>query len=195
MILARKLLVFLIPIIIVACANVNRAYQHDGLRINHSYDTVTNNISPERTIINFLKWYKNNEARLHQIPVLSGGLGNPTSFYRVDFKASELYLSELKKSGFLSDKFLNDLRQFFIKSDEYLKIHPQNDGPAPGFEADLVMKSQDYMDVWANLNKAKMIQKEIKEDKALIVLLFAGNYKNKYNLSRSGNTWLLDAIE
>jgi hypothetical protein len=62
---------------------------------------------------------------------------------------------ERKESSYLSKRFLNKLRQHFAESNKCLKQHPQNDGPAPGFEADLIIKAQDYMDVWANLDKVK----------------------------------------
>src|SRR4051812_46437040 len=58
--------------------------------------------SPDNTVLGFLRWYKGNEERLHQIPLLTGGLQDTTTFYSVDFIATELYLSELKKSGYLS---------------------------------------------------------------------------------------------
>ena len=63
--------------------------------------TIDIETSPDSTVISFLKWYRENEDRLHQIQLLTGGLDDTTSFYSVDFEATENYLAELKKSGFL----------------------------------------------------------------------------------------------
>jgi hypothetical protein len=157
--------------------------------------TVSNRITPDSTVIAFLKWYRDNEDRLHQIQLLKGGLKDTTTFYSVDFKATERYLYELKKSNYLSDRFLNELRLHFTQSNEYLKKNPQNDGPAPGFEADLIMKAQDYMDVWENLNSVKVIDRKLDGNNAFIKFLFAGYYKTKYYLTNNGNTWLIDSID
>jgi len=158
-------------------------------------NVAPNVVSPESTIIAFLKWYKYNEERLRQIQLLTGGLKDTTTFYSVNFKATEKYLSELKKSGFLSDRFLEDLRTHFIQANEYLKQHPQHDGPAPGFEADLIMKSQDYMDVFENLDNVKVLDKNMNGNKAYLKLMFAGYYKTKYYLAMHRNKWLIDKIQ
>lgn len=152
-------------------------------------------ISPDSTIIAFLTWYRDNEERLRQIQLVKGGLEDTTTFYSVDFLATEKYLSELKKSGYVSNKFLDTLRQNFNKSNEDLKAHPQNDGPPPGFEADLIMKAQDYMSVWDGLNKAKLIEKNINNNTAHIVYLFADYYRMKFLMSKSGKHWLIDSLD
>jgi len=124
--------------------NINGSTLNHGLTISKSVKPD----SPKRTIINFLKWYKSNEARLNQIGVLKGGLPDTTTFYYVDFKNSETYLNELKKCNFLSDAFLYDLRKRFADLDSILRRYPQNDGPVLGYDYDPIMKAQDYMDVW-----------------------------------------------
>lgn len=189
------LLLFLTSLI--ACSDTkSESFRTDseGIFVFNS-DTVYHETSPDSTVISFLKWYRDNEDRLHQIQLLTGGLADTTTFYSVDFEATEKYLTELKKSGFLSDKFLGDLRQHFFKSNEYLKQHPQNDGPAPGFEADLIMKSQDYMDVWDSLESVKVIEQKRTAGRDTIKMIFAGYYKTKYYLTKYGDKWKIDNIE
>jgi hypothetical protein len=70
-----------------------------------------------------------------------------------------------------------------VKCDKKLKILPLNDGPPWGFDADLIMKSQDYMDVWTNINKAKVLGKRIIGNKAHLRLSFGG-YKMKFDLTK-----------
>ncbi len=155
----------------------------------------TKTISPDSTIINFLKWYHDNESRLNKIQLVKGGYPDTTTFYRVDFSQTENYLAELKKSGFVSDKYLSDFRIYFSKADADLKKDPQNDGPPAWFDADLVMKSQDYDDVWNNLEKAKTTIKEITDNSAEVFIQFQPNYKMKCHFTKIGNSWLLDLLE
>lgn len=197
MTIIKNTLLLLIIMSTFACSDMktkNSNTYKEGMKLA-SIDPAPKSISPDSAIIAFLKWYKDNDERLHKIQLITGGLDDTTTFYSVDFKATERYLSELKKSGFLSEGFLNELRKHFTQSNEYLKKHPQNDGPAPGFEADLIMKSQDYMDVWENLDKVKVINEKTSSDKAFVELLFAGNYKTKYFLTKKGNKWLIDTID
>ena len=56
------------------------------------------------------------------------------------------------------------------------------------------MKAQDYMDVWDNLDSSKVIEKKVDNSKASIKMLFAGYYKTKYYLTKTGNKWLIDSI-
>lgn len=151
-------------------------------------------IDPDSTGINFLKWYCDNEERLRQFYVVKGGLPDSTTNYYIDFITVERYIAELRASGFLSDAYLNDLMDYFKQCNLYLKKHPQNDGPPSGFEADLIMKSQDYADVWSNIDHPKIISKTILQNKAVLDLQFAKYYNIKYFLSRNRNEWLIDSI-
>jgi len=149
---------------------------------------------PDSTVLRFLKWYHLNEDSLHKIPIIKGGLKDTTTFYRIDFQKTEMYLSELNKTNCISQKYISDFRNFFIKSDKYFKENPQNDGPANGFEGDIIMLAQDYMDVWENLDSMRSIYRNIKGDKATIKVGFGKFYKPTYNLTKINNHWLIDSI-
>ena len=56
------------------------------------------------------------------------------------------------------------------------------------------MKSQDYMDVWSNLDNIKILNKDINNDKAYLKLEFGDYYKTKYFLTKRDGLWLLDNI-
>jgi len=176
---------------LLAQGNSNVATSTNTLNIRKT----TKEDNPKRTVITFLKWYKANEKRLDGIIYLKGGLKDTTTFYSVDFKETETYLNELKKSNFLSDFFIYDLRKYFAGLDNYLKQHPQNDGPVSGQDVDLVIKAQDYMDVWENLNSSKIIFSNVTKTKATIKLQFIGNYKTIYSLTKHGDKWLLDRLD
>ncbi len=183
----RHLFILITVLSIVSCKN-------DSPKTYNQFNPEITEILPEQTVINFLKWYRDNEERVNKIRYIRGGLKDTTTFYRIDFKAADKYFSELKKSNFLSDVFINDLRDYFKKGDENFVNRPQNDGPPDYFDFDLIMKSQDYMDVWTNLDKATVIEKEVSNNTAYIELLFNGNYKTKYCLTKTNGKWLIDNI-
>ena len=174
---------------IAACSGTEKKQDIDNAQI------VSNTNSPDSTVINFLKWYRDNEERLSKIQLIKGGWPDTTTFYSVDFNQTEKYLLELSKSNFLSEKFISDLRDYFKTSNEYLIQHHENDGPPSGFDADLIMKSQDYDDVWTNIDKAKELSKDISSNKANLKFQFAGNYKMEFSLSKTGNKWLIDLLD
>ncbi len=150
---------------------------------------------PETVVNNFLKWYKNNDARLNSIPLIKGGAPDTTSFYSVDFTQIEKYLNELKKSGFLSDKYLNDLRSYFKNLNDSLKKYPQNDGPPFGFDLDFIMKAQDYTDIMDDLDSLKISTKKIENNHATVIIDRLPPMKMVYSLSKKVNDWLIDTFE
>ena len=188
-----------IPILQILFVNANTllAQKNNVSALNNGI-TISKSVkqdSPKKTVINFLKWYKSNEKRLNDIKILKAGLTDTTTFYSVDFKETETYLKELKKCNFLSNTFLHDLRKRFADLDSLLKQYPQNDGPVMGYDIDLIMKAQDYMDVWENLNSSKIISRSITKNKATIKLQFIANCKYIYSLTKYGDKWLLDRLD
>lgn len=154
------------------------------------------NEHPKKTIIDFLHWYKNNMTRLDSFSLVNTAFGGDTTkFYSVNFEATEAYLAEFKKSGFVSDKYVQVMRGYFKKCDDYLKKHPENDGPPDGFEFDLVMWSQEYDEDLANIDKSKVIDQTIADNKATVKLGFPTGGHLLYKLSKQGDKWLIDRIE
>lgn len=180
---------------IAACSNIasKNTASEQAIVSSDANNTPTQVLPPASTVMAFLKWYRSNEERLNQIPIIKG-LADSTTFHSVDSKASEKYLKELKNSGYVSDRFLDSLRRHFVQSNDYLKQHPENDGPVPGFDADLIMKSQDYVDIWENLEKVNVLENGVVDNKAFVTLYFAGNYKTRYFLTKSGKGWLIDNL-
>lgn len=149
---------------------------------------------PDSTVLRFLKWYHQNEEELNRLHFFKGGLNDTTTFYSVDYTNTEIYLARLLSSQCLSNKFIADFRNYFIQGDLYLKRHPQNDGPVDGFDYDLIMKSQDYMDVWDNLDSMKTLSREIIGNKAIIKVSFGKYHSPSYNLTNVQGRWLIDSI-
>jgi hypothetical protein len=79
--------------------------------------------SPETTILNFFKWYKDNGINLVNDLVLnnSGGTWDSTKFYAVSFPATEKYLKTPTEKGMVSNKYVDKWRDYFKKCDQHFK--------------------------------------------------------------------------
>jgi hypothetical protein len=153
----------------------------------------TTSKQPETIVKEYLNWYKLNRDRLEKINMVPGIPGDSTHAYTVDFTIVESYLREIKKSGFVSNSYIREFREYFKASDDYLKKNPQFDGPAYGFGIDLVFKAHDYFEIENNLQRMKVHSKSISGDKAKIIIQIASS-KMIFNLTKSGRSWLIDSL-
>ena len=156
--------------------------------------SVTLKGNPKRVVHNFLMWYKKNRTNLQKFRLVRANPGDSTKAYRVDFKETEKYLTELKKSGFLSDQYINSFRQYFETADANLKMNPQYDGPAEGFGFDLVLKAEEADEILDRIPKLKMVTKPIDPDTTKVYVKLPYVYM-VLKLIRSGNTWLIDSLD
>ena len=148
---------------------------------------------PETVIKAYVNWYKHNRERLEKFNMVPGSPGDSTHAYAVDFTVAEAYLRDIKKSGFVSDQYIDNFREYFKANDDYMKKNPQFDGPAYGFGIDLVYKGHDTPEIEYHLKKFKILSKSISGNKAQIVVKMASS-KYIFNLSKSGKSWLIDSL-
>ena len=197
----RKRHEILFLIILTACSSSEKDGQQS---INNYSDTIVKinrkefysiDQQPAKTIIDFLKWYKINRNRLVGIETVKNVPNSEnydsTKFYSVNFEGTEKYLSELKRSGFISDKYIGSWREYFKKCDENFKINPRNDGPAEGFDFDFITWTQEYEETLANINKTKVLNEQIINDKAMLVIDLYG-MKLGYWLTKINDKWIID---
>lgn len=91
----------------------------------------------------FFAWYKKNFDTLNHIRIVQlTGTGNNTQ-YRVNTAEAEKYVSMLRWSGLFSEKFCRTKLDYFMEQDKLLLKDKQNDGPPTGFEADLMLMTQE----------------------------------------------------
>jgi len=155
-------------------------------------------ISPEETVIRFLEWYKSNRHELNKIPLVlnSTALEDTTKPYTVNFEGTEHYLSELKKCGYLSEKYLSSWRDYFDKAAQNWKVNPQFEGPPDYFDYDFIMLSQDFTEELKELNLSNATLNQIENDFAYVVLNFkVSPMKLSYQLSHNGGKWQIDDIQ
>ncbi|MBB6005282.1 hypothetical protein [Arcicella rosea] len=151
---------------------------------------------PTKTIIDFLKWYRNNLGIQGNLLKTNPNLPKDTvAYYSVNFLETEKYLSKLQSTGFISDKYINKWRVYFKKCEQNLKENPQpNDGPADGFDFDFIMLGQEYNDDLDIIEKAKIKSLIISNKNAIIKLYFSFGNEIIYNLTQYGDKWQIDDI-
>ncbi|WP_051189392.1 hypothetical protein [Daejeonella oryzae] len=150
--------------------------------------------TPKKAVRNFLKWYEENMERLKQFDLISGKPGDSTKAYRVNFGETEKYLAELKKSGFVSDQYINQFRNYFKIADANLEKYPQYDGPAQGFEFDLVLQTHDLDETFHLAKKGQYVLKPQSPDTTKVYIRLT-TIVMLLKLTRSGNSWLIDSLE
>lgn len=197
--LLKSLTVFLFAFLIACTGNNNTPETTAGGKSTSQTATKNNNSNnskPANTITGFLKWYKVNMDRLGKIPMVNNSFSeDSTKLYSVNFEATEKYLAELKKSGFISDAYVTSSRDYFKKCDEHFSETHQYNGPPDGFDFDLIMWSQEYDYELANIDKTKVISQSIHDNHATVKLEFPGGARLIYELSGKEDKWLIDKIE
>ena len=105
--------------------------------------SIRNEKEIKATIVGFLNWYKENESQLMTSSIIRGFNEDSIkkdSILRIDLKSVDDYLSNFKKSNFVSDSFLGGLRARYKNVSDTLFKYPVIDyfGPVPGLECDLL---------------------------------------------------------
>jgi hypothetical protein len=152
-------------------------------------------LSPEGTVVNFLKWYRDNDTSLANDLVLNNGEGRDTSKnYAVNFPATEKYLQTLKSTGMISVSYIDKWRYYFKSCELHFIQQPSKEGPPPGFDYDFILQSQEDPGL-DELDKVKfeLLDKELNSEQ--VIIKFPSGYQYKYFLSRSDRHWLIDDIE
>jgi hypothetical protein len=190
----KALYIILLAIPFLLCCSENGQSKDNQQKETETIDS--SNIKAANTVINFYKWYRNNQNIQNCLVKNScSETFDSTKFYAVDFDATEKYLSTLKQTGYISDKYISDWRTYFKECDENLKKYPTNDGVPDGFDYVFVTKSQDFEEELNTVEKAK-ISKVINENgKKIITIKFLTGAELNFELSFINNRWYIDKIK
>ena len=155
-----------------------------------------------RNIVNFLTWHKKSDADTmkENRQIIRYVSVNKNMVRRVmDKKSVEKYLAFYKKSGFLSDMFINNLRGYFyeigitlaksplIKKGEIIKIQ--------GLDIDEILQSDEPELLMDNIDKSHFKKIVVLSNKA-IVQLYTPNSEitTVFTLTKVNDVWLIDYI-
>lgn len=153
-------------------------------------------LQPANTILGFLQWYRQNVTRIKQIEMVSPSTDPKLNgAYAVNFTATEQYLDELKKSGFVSDTYISNWREYFKQADEKLKKTGQREGPVKEFEKDFVMWSKDYTDDLKRIEKSTVEYQKAANDEGVVMIGLPTVGRVKYKISKQNGKWLIDDIK
>jgi hypothetical protein len=194
-----KFITLIALVLLVACNNVNSSrQQHDREDQNMKPGDKINRIVKHesvKTVFDFLRWYRANYKQLSQITLVNKSAADhdSTKYYSVNFKGAEDYLSRLKGSGYISDKYIDEWRRYFQEREKNFKKNPQKDGPPDGFEFDFVLWTQEVDETLEKIENPKLI--EVKESSTSSIVKVDIMMRLGFTLSKNNGKWLIDNIE
>ena len=142
-------------------------------------------------IYNFLKWYKNNYEDLMSITLVPASIDqNANNLYKVNFNKLDLYLEKLKSSGYLSNGYISNLRNYVKNCNSKMIKNSQTDGPPEGLDFDLVLATQEVDDTLAKIDQIIFNQVEINKDTAVVKIKLV--YDLTFKLKKVNGKWLID---
>lgn len=172
------------------------------LLINNSFGQEKNGdkLKIKHTITSFLHWYKNNENKIETVRIIKGLNENEEkkgdSLARIDMDAVDVYLFNLKKSNFVSQSYLNNIRYYYQEIADTLKKYPLVDyfGPIGGLEADLILgfEPEETLDY---INKGVFTRIYMVGDKAIAQFDIFNHDHLIFTLSKVEEKWLIDDLE
>ena len=146
--------------------------------------------------INFLKWYKQHRDTITKIEMVNNvtyGENEKGKPYSVNFGKAQEYLSALRASGYISDKYMSNQMDYYKKCDKYFKENPELGGPPVGFDFDLVLWTQEIESTLAAIDTAKVMEQVTGSDTAAVTLDVM--MQLKFRMSKAGGKRLIDNIE
>jgi len=150
---------------------------------------TTDSQQARQTVLDFLTWYKKNISAINRFPLVNQKGEEP---YSVNLKNGERYLGYLKKSNLLTDKYLDNWRQYFKERNEGFRQNPENEGPPTGFEYDLVLLSQDVDMQLNSLSSLKINKIAVLNNSAKVNFKLIEEYQ--FELLRRNNRWMINNI-
>jgi len=190
----EKLYTLLISIAFLISCTENHDFE--TTQLNNNTVNGADDMSAGNTTLNFYKWYRDNQnIQTRLVNNACDDTFDSTRFYSVDFKATEKYLTALKNSGFISDKYILDWRDYFKECDKNFKKSPINEGPPEGFDYDFVMNSQDFETELNTVEKAKISEIMGAKEKNTVTVQFLTGTIRTFELSLVDNKWYIDKIK
>ena len=196
----QKQLAICIWFVLAACSSADKT-KVPALGNNFAVNAVPPtdeafNKQPANTILNFLRWYRAHISELKKIEMVTHS-ANPDSAnsYVVNEAATEQYMNELQKSGFVSDKYIARWRMYFNNCVETLRKTPQTEMPVKGFDFDFVMFSKDSEDDLVRIEKSTVEHQHITNDEGSITVGLPTVGRLRYWITKQDGKWLIDDIK
>lgn len=123
----------------------------------HTQDDIEiNNEDCSSAVKEFLSWYKIHFDSLKALQLVDLIEDSVNVHYRINFNNAQKYIGELKASGLFTEEYLENLLRYFKERDGEFVKENQSDGPPIGFEADLLLHTQEPELVLKNFASLKI---------------------------------------
>jgi hypothetical protein len=152
-------------------------------------DSLSINPDCQNTVKDFLAWYKMHFDSLKAIQLVDLIEEGSIAQYRVNFKNAAKYIDQLRSSGFFSEKYCQSKLQYFKEKDQELVKDKQSDGPPVGFEADLLLYTQEPREV---LKKYRLLK--IDQINPTVFKLISVDNNLLFNLETQSGKCIIDEI-
>jgi hypothetical protein len=156
----------------------------------------TGEIKIKETIIGFLKWYKAEQKDTSNkgYSFIKGGYPDTTTQERIDRDGIEKYLDRFRKSGFVSETYINDLRGYFVDIEKLLEKIPKHNDlvKIPGMDIDFVLQTFEPEAILDHIDSSRIEKLYIIYNKALIKLHVSQHIDMLFILTKRNDKWLID---
>jgi hypothetical protein len=146
---------------------------------------------PVKTVVEFLNWYRTDYDSINGFEMVNWR--DTTVAYSVNFEGTEKYLEYLKKSGYISDEYVQRWRGYFKECEENFKKNPQKDGPPEGFEFDFILWTQTIDETLESIDNPRLISKEVKDNEGVVNIDIS--MRLSFHLKKFEGKWKIDRIE
>jgi len=173
------------------CSIPNNDFQRKNKKNDNEKQVV------KTAAINTLKWFfnvHNKTQRSFNKFYIKGNEGDSTNPYRIDFDGVTEYIDYLKKTDLFSQKFFDDLLEYFKKCDSNFRAINQFDKIPVGFEYNLITKDMDDVGIEENINTSIISSYKKTKNTVHLSLKFDGVYTYIFVLTKHKNKWLVDNI-
>ncbi|MFY7898918.1 MAG: hypothetical protein ACOVNY_01965 [Chitinophagaceae bacterium] len=170
--------------------------------LNNDFQRITKKNYNEKQLvktaaINTLKWFfnvHNKTQRTFNKFYIKGNEGDFSNPYRIDFDGVREYFGYLKKTDLFSQKFFDDLFEYFKKCDSNFIVIKQFEKIPIGFEYNLITKDMDDVGIEENINTSVISSYKKRGNTVHLSLKFDGAYTYIFVLTKHKNKWLVDNI-
>ena len=147
----------------------------------------------EGKVREFFDWYTNNVDGLVDIQLVDNSGVEDTGLYRVNFDSTAAYLHILSEAGIFTHDYIEDKNEYFHLCDSRIRQDSVRTESPYGFDADLILLSQEYEEDISNFSQATFSNYTETENGASIDVTIV--YTLRIDFVIQGDRLLIDKID
>jgi hypothetical protein len=135
----------LVVILTIGCNESNE----NGNKTNYSlYRAQNDSTCYISAVKNLLSWYSKKYDTLNSIQLVDmPSAKDSMDCYHVNFDSANKFIEILQSTNYFTKTYLDNMHRYFQKCETKLLSTRQKDGPPEGLEADLILFTQDPIDL------------------------------------------------